>query len=122
MKNLVQMSDNISTNNTNVNTNNINKNSISTSNNFNNNNNDKLPSIEEEKQDDVQYSDENQLLSLLHVFVKNLEANGITKEQINQKIDEISKLFENRTEATKEEFIEDYYNLRAKKEKETTEN
>ena len=80
MKNLVQMSDNISTNNTNLNTNNINKNSISTSNNFNNNNNDKLPSIEEEKQDDVQYSDENQLLSLLHVFVKNLEANGITKE------------------------------------------
>ena len=57
MKNLVQMSDNISTNNTNLNTNNINKNSISTSNNFNNNNNDKLPSIEEEKQDDVQYSD-----------------------------------------------------------------
>ena len=111
MKNLVQMSDNISTNNTNVNTNNINKNSISTSNNFNNNNNDKLPSIEEEKQDDVQYSDENQLLSLLHVFVKNLEANGITKEQINQKIDEISKLFENRTEATKEEFIEPFIKM-----------
>ena len=111
MKNLVQMSDNISTNNTNLNTNNINKNSISTSNNFNNNNNDKLPSIEEEKQDDVQYSDENQLLSLLHVFVKNLEANGITKEQINQKIDEISKLFENRTEATKEEFIEPFIKM-----------
>ena len=111
MKNLVQMSDNISINNTNVNTNNINKNSISTSNNFNNNNNDKLPSIEEEKQDDVQYSDENQLLSLLHVFVKNLEANGITKEQINQKIDEISKLFENRTEATKEEFIEPFIKM-----------
>ena len=111
MKNLVQMSDNISSNNTNLNTNNINKNSISTSNNFNNNNNDKLPSIEEEKQDDVQYSDENQLLSLLHVFVKNLEANGITKEQINQKIDEISKLFENRTEATKEEFIEPFIKM-----------
>ena len=70
-----------------------------------------FPSIEEEKQDDVQYSDENQLLSLLHVFVKNLEANGITKEQINQKIDEISKLFENRTEATKEEFIEPFIKM-----------
>ena len=42
MKNLVQMSDNISTINSNLNTNNINKNSISTSNNFNNNNNDKF--------------------------------------------------------------------------------
>jgi hypothetical protein len=85
---------------------------VSTSNNFNNNNNDnKLPSIEEEKQDDAQYTDENQLLSLLHVFVKNLESNGVTKEQINQKIDEISKLFENRTEATKEEFIEPFLKM-----------
>ena len=99
----------IITNNTNANTNtNANKNTISTSNNFNN---DKLPSIEEEKQDEAQYSDENQLLSLLHVFVKNLEANGITKEQINHKIDEISKLFENRTEATKEEFIEPFIKM-----------
>ena len=109
IKNLVQMGDNVSTNNTNANTNtNANKNTISTSNNFNN---DKLPSIEEEKQDEAQYSDENQLLYLLHVFVKNLEANGITKEQINHKIDEISKLFENRTEATKEEFIEPFIKM-----------
>ena len=86
----------------------INQNEIE---NINNNNNDKLPSIEEEKQDDVQFSDENQLLSLLHVFVKNLEANGITKEQINQRIDEISKLFENRAEATKEEFIEPFIKM-----------
>ena len=108
IKNLVQIGDNIST--TNTISNNVNKNSVSTSNNFNNNN-DKLPSIEEEKQDEAQYSDENQLLSLLHVFVKNLEANGVTKEQINQKIDEISKLFENRTEATKEEFIEPFVKM-----------
>ena len=109
INNLVQMAENI---NANPNPNNINtnKNAISTSNNFNNNN-DKLPSIEEEKQEEAQYSDENQLLSLLHVFVKNLEANGITKEQINQKIDEISKLFENRTEATKEEFIEPFVKM-----------
>ena len=108
IKNLVQIGDNIST--TNTISNNVNKNSVSTSNNFNKNN-DKLPSIEEEKQDEAQYSDENQLLSLLHVFVKNLEANGVTKEQINQKIDEISKLFENRTEATKEEFIEPFVKM-----------
>ena len=72
------------------------------------NNMQKLSSIEEEKQEEGQYSDESQLLSLLHVFVKNLEAQGITKEHINQKIDEICKLFENKEEATKEEFIEPF--------------
>ena len=67
--------------------------------------------MEEEKQEEGQYLDESQLLSLLHVFVKNLEANGVTKEQINQKIDEICKLFENRTEATKDEFIEPFIKM-----------
>ena len=99
-------------------------NEVTDSNNFNNNNNNarentntvssnfqKLPSIEEEKQEDANYSDENQLLSLLHVFVKNLEANNITKEQITQKIEEISKLFENKEEATKEEFIEPFLKM-----------
>ena len=108
INNIVHINDNINPNPTQNNAN-TNKNSISTSNNFNNN--DKLPSIEEEKQDEAQYSDENLLLSLLHVFVKNLEANGITKEQINQKIDEISKLFENKTEATKEEFIDPFIKM-----------
>ena len=97
-------------------------NEVTDSNNFNNNNArentntvssnfQKLPSIEEEKQEDANYSDENQLLSLLHVFVKNLEANNITKEQITQKIEEISKLFENKEEATKEEFIEPFLKM-----------
>ena len=96
-------------------------NEVTDSNNFNNNarentntvssNFQKLPSIEEEKQEDANYSDENQLLSLLHVFVKNLEANNITKEQITQKIEEISKLFENKEEATKEEFIEPFLKM-----------
>ena len=66
-----------------------------------------LPSIEEEKQEE-QNQDENQLLSLLHVFVKNIEAQGITRDDISQKIDEICKLFENKEEATKEEFIEPF--------------
>ena len=66
-----------------------------------------LPSIEEEKQEE-QIQEENQLLSLLHVFVKNIEAQGVTKEGITQKIDEICKLFENKEEATKEEFIEPF--------------
>jgi hypothetical protein len=78
---------------------------ISNPNNQNNPNG--LPSIEEEKQEE-QIQEENQLLSLLHVFVKNIEAQGVTKEDMTQKIDEVCKLFENKEEATKEEFIEPF--------------
>ncbi len=73
--------------------------------------NPKLASIEEEKQEEAPYLDESQLLSLLHVFVKNLEAQGITKDKINQKIEDICKLFENKEEATKEEFIEPFVKM-----------
>ena len=79
-------------------------NTISNANPNNANNPNGLPSIEEEKQEE-QIQEENQLLSLLHVFVKNIEAQGVTKEDITKKIDEICKLFENKEEATKEEFI-----------------
>ena len=54
---------------------------------------------------------ETQLLALLHTFVKNFEANHITKETLSNKIREISLLFENKVEATKEEFIEPFINL-----------
>ena len=106
---------NLNTMNT-INTNTINSNHITNANTNTNintisNNMQKLPSIEEEKQEEGQYSDESQLLSLLHVFVKNLEAQGITKEQINQKIQDICKIFENKEEATKEEFIEPFVKL-----------
>ena len=82
-------------------------NTISNINPNNQNNPNGLPSIEEEKQEE-QIQEENQLLSLLHVFVKNIEAQGVTKEDIIQKIDEICKLFENKEEATKEEFIKPF--------------
>ena len=70
-------------------------------------NNPTLPIIEEkeEKMEEGQYLDENQLLLLLHVFAKILEVHGITKDKINQKIEDIFKFFENKEEATKEEFI-----------------
>ena len=113
LKNIVQIGDVMNTNQTtNMTTNdtNNNKNTISTSNNFNPNNN-KLSSIEEEKQDEGLYNDDNQLLSLLHVFVKNMEANNITKELLNQKIDDICKLFEGAKEATKEQFIEPFVKM-----------
>ena len=54
---------------------------------------------------------ETQILALLHTFVKNLEANHITKETLIDKIKEISKIFENKEEATKEEFIKPFVNL-----------
>ena len=54
---------------------------------------------------------ETQFLAILHTFVKNLEANHITKETLINKIKEISLLFENKEEATKEEFIEPFINL-----------
>ena len=82
-------------------------NTISNTNPNNQNNPNGLPIIEEEKQEE-QIQEENQLLSLLHVFVKNIEAQGVTKEDITQKIDEICKLFENKEEATKEEFIKPF--------------
>ena len=83
----------------------INKNSINT----NVDNEKKLSKIEEEER---QEDDENnQLMSLLHVFVKNLEANDITKEIINQKMLDIIKIFEDKTEASKEEFIEPFQKM-----------
>jgi hypothetical protein len=54
---------------------------------------------------------ETQILALLHTFVKNLEANHITKETLIDKIKEISKIFENKEEATKDEFIQPFINL-----------
>ena len=95
-----------------------NSNNINTNTNMNNNVNTitdgmkKLPSIEEEKQDEVQYSaDESELLSLLHVFLKNLEGNNIKKEQINEKMKEISKFFSNKKETTKEDFLEPFLKM-----------
>ena len=54
---------------------------------------------------------ETQILALLHTFVKNFEANHVTKEMLINKIKQISLLFENKEEATKEEFIEPFINL-----------
>ena len=54
---------------------------------------------------------ETQLLALFHTFVKNFEANHWTKEVLINEIKKISQSFENKTEATKEEFIEPFVKL-----------
>ena len=91
--------------------NSINSNNLNTNANTVSDNMKKLSSIEEEKQEEAYYLDENQFYSLLHVFIKNLESQGITKEKINQKIEDITQLFENKEEATKEEFIEPFLKM-----------
>ena len=84
------------------------------------NNPKKLQSIEEKKQEEEE--EDNQLLSLLHVFVKNIEAQGITKEQISKKIEDICKIFEDKKETTKEEFIEPFSKMLIEAMKITQEN
>ena len=94
--------DNFSNTNTNTytkaNTNNINN--I----NYNNNN------IEGQKIDEVE-ENENEFLMIVHLFLKNFEANHITPDIIDKKMQEIFKSFEGKTESTKEDFLLPFYNL-----------
>ena len=52
-----------------------------------------------------------QMLSLIQVFIINFEANHVTKEEFINKIKEISAMFDNKEETTKEEFLEPFINL-----------
>ena len=54
---------------------------------------------------------ENQYLSLYHMFAKNFEAKHVTKDALINKIKEISQLFENKDEITKEEFLKPFVDL-----------
>ena len=51
------------------------------------------------------------IYEFFHIINKNLEANDITQEQLSDKINEIYKLFENKDEASKEEFIQPFYEM-----------
>ena len=96
--------DNFSSGNTNTytkantNTNNINSNN----NNINNN-------LENEQI--IGEMDETNYLILIHLFLKNFEANHITVEIVENKMQDIIKSFEGKSEATKEDFLEPFYNL-----------
>ena len=54
---------------------------------------------------------ENQYLTLYHMFAKNFEAKHVTKDALINKIKEISQLFENKYEITKEEFLKPFVDL-----------
>ena len=48
---------------------------------------------------------------IVHLFLKNFEANHITPDIIDKKMQEIFKSFEGKTESTKEDFLLPFYNL-----------
>ena len=54
---------------------------------------------------------ENQYLTLYHMFAKNFEAKHVTKDALINKIKDISQLFENKDEITKEEFLKPFVDL-----------
>ena len=58
-----------------------------------------------------QYKTDNHFITLSNVFIKNLEANHINKDNFISKIKEISAMFVNKDEISKEEFLEPFFNL-----------
>ena len=92
---------------TNKNTNTYTKaNTISNNNNINIQNNNEDDN-NQEKDEEI----ENQFLALIHLFLKNFEANNITSEILENKLKNIIQSFEGKTEVSKEEFILPFYNL-----------
>ena len=81
-------------------------------NNQNNQNQDTMKITQSQNNDYIQEQNkETEMLAILHTFVKNLEANHLTKESLIDKIKQISLLFENKEEVTKTEFIEPFIHL-----------
>ena len=79
-------------------------------NNINNNNNNNINNNLENEQI-IDEMDETNYLILIHLFLKNFEANHITVEIVENKMQDIIKSFEGKSEATKEDFLEPFYNL-----------
>ena len=102
---------------TNTNTNTYTKantvnNNYNTNNNTNNNNiNDEDDKIVEINTDENENENENNFLALIHLFLKNFEANHITMEILENKMKKIFELFEGKSESSKEEFLQPFINL-----------
>lgn len=81
---------------------------------FNNNKGNKIeeqPNVDNEPIYTRPNIDNKYIYEFFHIIIKNLEANDITQEQLTDKINDIYKLFENREEASKEEFIQPFYDM-----------
>ena len=91
---------------------NINTNTYTKANTISNNNNiirniNEDDKIKEKENDE----NENQFLALIHLFLKNFEANNVTTEMLDNKLKDIFQSFDGKVEVTKEEFILPFYNL-----------
>ena len=65
---------------------------------------------------------ENKFIPLIHIFIKNLEANNFTINLLENKLKEIHKSFEGKEELNKDEFLSPFINLFVESMKVTKEN
>ena len=83
----------------------------------NNNDSNENPVIMTESQNSEIYlqdqykKEDNQFITLSNIFIKNLEANHINKDTFINKIKEISAMFVNKDEISKDDFLEPFNNL-----------
>ena len=104
------VNDEIKTKNSEDNLSNQNTNTYTKANTFSNNNNININNeIDTIKDNDYQENENH--LALIHLFLKNFEANHITTEILENKLKNISQSFEGKSEVTKEEFILPFYTL-----------
>ena len=102
--------DNASATNTNTKANtNYNNNNFMNNNLNNDNNNNNIG--EEENYTDLENEIKNKFLTLIHLFLKNFEANRITTTILDEKMQNIFKFFEGKSETSSEEFLKPFINL-----------
>ena len=79
------------------------------------NNKDKKDNTEEKIVESNNYEEEeeneNKDIPLIHIFLKNFEANNITSTKLEEKLTNIQKLFEGKEELNKNEFLSPFINL-----------
>ena len=78
--------------------------------------------FEEKNHDSSNEEIENKFIPLIHIFIKNFEANNFTINLLESKLKEIHKSFEGKEELNKDEFLSPFINLFVESMKVTKEN
>ena len=78
--------------------------------------------VEEKNVDSSNEEIENKFIPLIHIFIKNFEANNFTINILENKLKEIHKSFEGKEELNKDEFLSPFINLFIESMKVTKEN
>ena len=78
--------------------------------------------FEEKNPDSSNEEIENKFIPLIHIFIKNFEANNFTINMLESKLKEIHKSFEGKEELNKDEFLSPFINLFVESMKVTKEN